>query len=154
MAVDNSLRSVRRSDIETVPESIWVKISLDRCEKLLIGSFCVPPSINQSLLMTSSLPLKMSQLHIGSTGLLLLVILIPLVSTGEHLNILITINTQIISAACYQIFLLLIPFNNIILLPILAVTYQICVFRTISLLKCHSLTFFLFVPINFTHHLN
>lgn len=45
MAVDNSLRSVRRSDIETVPESIWVEINLDRCEKLLIGSFYVPPSI-------------------------------------------------------------------------------------------------------------
>lgn len=46
MAIDSSLRSVRRKDIETISESIWIEISLEHCEKLLIGCFYVSPSVS------------------------------------------------------------------------------------------------------------
>lgn len=49
IAVDRLLRCVRRNDIEGVQESIWLEVSLARCEKLLIGTFCVPPNISHLL---------------------------------------------------------------------------------------------------------
>lgn len=46
IAIDNSLKSVRRKDLETIEESIWLEINLERREKLLIGCFYLPPSIS------------------------------------------------------------------------------------------------------------
>lgn len=50
IAVDSSLKSVRRSDIETVQGPIWVEVNLGRRENFLDESFYVPPNISPVLL--------------------------------------------------------------------------------------------------------
>lgn len=47
--IDSSLKSVRRKDLESFEESIWLDISLKRREKLLIGCFYLPARISPAL---------------------------------------------------------------------------------------------------------
>lgn len=45
IAVNSSLESVRRSDLETHPESLWVEVRCNRRERVLIGVFYLAPQI-------------------------------------------------------------------------------------------------------------
>lgn len=42
VAVDHSVQCMRRADLETLDESVWLEVGLTKGEKLLIGAFIYP----------------------------------------------------------------------------------------------------------------